>query len=72
MLDDGRAGDAGDPDGDVRFSPAGARAVGAFRCADCGYGVTVHRQLPRCPMCGGTTWEASPTSAGSPAERQLL
>ena len=29
---------------------------GDYRCAECGYGVSVHRSLPRCPMCGGTGW----------------
>jgi hypothetical protein len=33
---------------------------GDFRCADCGYGVSVVRALPRCPMCGGTNWEPAP------------
>jgi rubrerythrin len=41
----------------VDFRLAGAVARGAFRCSDCGYGVTVQATLPRCPMCGGTTWE---------------
>jgi rubredoxin len=36
---------------------AGAAARGEFRCTDCGYGVTVYRELPRCPMCGGDCWE---------------
>ena len=27
--------------------------------AECGYGVTVYRQLPTCPMCAGDTWEQS-------------
>jgi rubrerythrin len=36
---------------------AGAAAVGEFRCRSCGYGVTVQRALPICPMCGGTEWE---------------
>ena len=26
-------------------------------CSGCGYGVTIFRTLPRCPMCGGQTWE---------------
>jgi lipopolysaccharide biosynthesis regulator YciM len=29
---------------------------GDYRCATCGYGVSVHRSLPRCPMCGGNAW----------------
>jgi rubredoxin len=35
----------------------GAPAKGEFHCSDCGYGVTVHTKLPRCPMCGGGAWE---------------
>jgi rubredoxin len=41
----------------VEFAAAGASARGAFHCAECGYGVTVHATLPICPMCAGTTWE---------------
>jgi rubrerythrin len=36
---------------------AGVRAKGEYRCAGCGYGVTVYRELPRCPMCGQDRWE---------------
>ena len=36
---------------------AGAAAKGEFRCTDCGYGITVYRKLPRCPMCGTEVWE---------------
>ena len=32
---------------------AGDHAKGVFRCVDCGHAVTVHRELPPCPMCGG-------------------
>ncbi len=35
----------------------GAKAKGEFRCSDCGYGVTVYRELPPCPMCGSDVWE---------------
>jgi hypothetical protein len=35
---------------------AGAAAKGEFQCADCGYGVVVHRGLPACPMCHGGDW----------------
>ena len=41
----------------VEFQAAGTAARGAFHCSGCGYGVTVQVALPRCPMCGGTTWE---------------
>jgi hypothetical protein len=43
--------------GYVHFVPAGEEARGEFHCADCGYGVSVQRRLPLCPMCGGTAWE---------------
>ena len=38
----------------------GARAKGEFRCVECGYGVTVYRTLPACPMCQGEAWERVP------------
>jgi len=41
---------------------AGQAARGEFRCADCGYGVTIRRALPACPMCRGEDWEAWPTA----------
>ena len=37
---------------------AGHAARGDFRCQDCGYGVTIQRALPVCPMCRGEHWEA--------------
>jgi rubrerythrin len=46
-------------DGFIHFFPAGSNAKGEYHCSDCGYGVTVFRALPRCPMCGGETWEQS-------------
>ena len=49
----------GAADGDeVIFSAAGDHAKGEFRCAECGYGITVYRELPTCPMCACETWEA--------------
>jgi rubrerythrin len=36
---------------------SGEAAAGVFRCVECGYGVTVRRALPLCPMCGGTAWQ---------------
>jgi rubrerythrin len=48
-----------DPDTDQGWT-AGARAKGEFRCRDCGYGVTVYRSLPTCPMCQGADWERAP------------
>jgi rubrerythrin len=41
----------------VEFVSAGTQATGAYHCAECGYGITVHTVLPNCPMCAGTTWE---------------
>jgi hypothetical protein len=35
---------------------AGTRTRGEFRCSECGYGVMVYRELPRCPMCFGDAW----------------
>ena len=46
-------------DGFIHFVPAGTSVKGEYHCSDCGYGVTVFRALPRCPMCGGKTWELS-------------
>jgi rubrerythrin len=43
----------------VEFWPAGVPAKGEFHCSECGYGVTVHRALPVCPMCGSGAWEQS-------------
>jgi rubrerythrin len=43
----------------VPFTAAGEQGVGEFRCAECGYGVTVWATLPRCPMCTGESWERS-------------
>lgn len=51
-------------DGFVSFFAAGEPVGGDFRCSECGYGVSVSRRLPRCPMCRGDVWEAySPNSA---------
>ena len=41
----------------VQFSGAGESGKGQFQCSECGYGVTVHRTLPVCPMCSGSSWE---------------
>ena len=50
-------------DGDeIQLSAAGDHVKGDFRCADCGYGVTIRRALPACPMCRGEDWEAWPTA----------
>lgn len=50
------------------FWQAGTSVQGEFHCSECGYGVTVFRALPSCPMCGGTQWEQS---AWSPFRRDL-
>jgi hypothetical protein len=47
-----------DDSGFVVFAVTGTQVSGEFRCADCGYGAVVHRDLPQCPMCGGTVWES--------------
>ena len=52
----------------VEFWTAGQQAKGEFHCADCGYGVTIVRTLPVCPMCGGGSWEQS---TWSPFSREL-
>ena len=33
---------------------------GDFQCQDCGYGVSIVRSLPHCPMCGASAWEPAP------------
>ncbi len=43
----------------VAFSSAGEHVKGEFHCSECGYGVTVYRELPVCPMCGNGSWEQS-------------
>ena len=55
-----------DPDEFVEFFATGAQTKGEFHCSGCGYGVTVHRSLPLCPMCGGDSWEQT---AWSPFSR---
>jgi rubredoxin len=59
MLDEARKLDSAGGDF-VEFVRTGAPAAGAFHCSGCGYGVVVQASLPRCPMCGGTTWEHAP------------
>ncbi len=36
---------------------AGVKVKGEYRCSGCGYGVTMYRELPSCPMCGAGAWE---------------
>jgi rubrerythrin len=45
------------PAGYGEFAAAGDAGIGEYRCSVCGYGVIVQAVLPRCPMCGGTSWE---------------
>jgi rubrerythrin len=54
-------------DGHVRFLAAGETGKGEYRCSECSYGVTVHRTLPVCPMCSGSSWERAPWSPFSRA-----
>ena len=49
-------------DGIPDFLVAGDPALGDFRCAECGYGISVRRTLPECPMCRGSQWEEPGTS----------
>jgi hypothetical protein len=48
--------------GYVPFFRTGESVKGEFHCSECRYGVTICRTLPRCPMCGGQTWEQTPWS----------
>ena len=57
MAQDAYASDDGSASGYVQFWSTGESVKGEFHCADCGYGVAICRELPRCPMCGGETWE---------------
>jgi rubrerythrin len=41
----------------IEFFAIGADARGTYACAECGYGITLYTALPRCPMCGGGSWE---------------
>jgi hypothetical protein len=41
----------------VEFFSTGDFVIGRYQCSECSYGVSVQRELPRCPMCGGDVWE---------------
>jgi rubrerythrin len=56
VIEDVRLSSALD-DGYVQLYASGDAAEGAFRCAECGYGVAVSAALPQCPMCAGRSWE---------------
>ena len=59
------------PDEYVEFVSTGQLAKGEFQCSACGYSVTVHRALPRCPVCGGEAWEPRDWSPFMRARRHL-
>ena len=41
----------------MEFFATGTPAAGEYHCAECSYGITLHSELPVCPMCGGESWE---------------
>jgi rubrerythrin len=55
----------------VEFHSAGEPVKGEFHCSECGYGVTIVRSLPLCPMCGGTSWEQTTWSPFSRSTTSL-
>ena len=55
----------------VEFWATGQNVTGEFHCSECGYGVTIVRKLPPCPMCGGKAWEQSAWSPFSRAQQPL-
>jgi rubrerythrin len=55
----------------VEFRAAGESVKGEFHCSECGYGVTIVRALPLCPMCGGESWEPSDWSPFTRAHQPL-
>ena len=56
----------------VRLHLAGTRCKGEYRCANCGYGVAIHDELPVCPMCHEKHWEAVPWRPFTRAEPPFL
>jgi hypothetical protein len=42
----------------------GEKVRGEFRCVGCGYGISISRELPRCPMCGTGSWGQLQWGAG--------
>jgi hypothetical protein len=68
MLDQTTKADVSNADY-VEFVVAGTEVAGAYHCSTCGYGVTVHAELPSCPMCAGTTWEVRDWSPFSQPSR---
>jgi rubrerythrin len=55
----------------VEFRATGESVKGEFHCSACGYGVTIVRALPLCPMCGGSSWEQSTWSPFGRASKLL-
>jgi rubrerythrin len=55
----------------VEFWAAGQPVKGEFHCSACGYGVTIVRALPLCPMCQGSSWEQSDWSPFTRARQPL-
>jgi rubrerythrin len=53
----------------IEFLLTGAQVKGEFHCAECGYGVTIVRTLPVCPMCGNESWEQTAWSPFARAQR---
>jgi hypothetical protein len=54
--------------------PITADASISLMCSACGYGISVRRQAPACPMCQGTDWEPGrwrPFTSLDDAEEQL-
>jgi hypothetical protein len=39
-----------------RGSKAAAASI-SLVCSNCGYGITIRREPPACPMCQATAWE---------------
>ena len=62
QIEPGSVVSTADANGLPHFLAAGSRALGEFRCAECGYGVVVRHVLPECPMCRGCSWEDPATS----------
>jgi rubrerythrin len=45
---------------EVSLLVSGTNVSGEFECRECGYGVAILRELPRCPMCAGEEWQPAP------------
>jgi hypothetical protein len=57
---------------EIQLSAAGDHVKGEFRCADCGYAITVCRELLPCAMCGCESWQAGLWSPLSRAATSTL